>query len=457
MSNRDYLTTRKPLSALVIFVIPMIIGNLFQQLYSSVDAAVVGRYVSEQALAAVGACTSFTNMFIYVAVGGGIGASVIVARHFGSHQYKEMKLAIFTAIFSFLFISIGLGVFGLVFGRPLMMALKTPSDVIDMSMTYLNIYFIGLPFLFMYNIFSSLFNALGRSKIPLLFLICSSLLNIGLDILFVTKLGMGVEGVAWATMISQGISAVLSLIVFLRLIRSLNTEKTAFFSTAKFREMFRIAMPSIFQQLTIGVGMMLVQSVVNTFGSEVLAGFSAAMRVEWFCIVPMTNMGNALSAYSAQNIGAGKPDRIPQGLKAACVVIGICSIAIALALELAPHQLANIFLGSEGSQTAFAACEEYLRITGWFYFMMGFKNASDGILRGCGDMFHFTLANFANLGIRVVMAFTLAPTFGIKIVGYALILGWVANIAISFGRYMTGKWRYIYRGKTLAQSEAADG
>ena len=212
--------------------------------------------------------------------------------------------------------------------------------------------------------------------------------------------------------------------------------------------MFKIALPSIFQQLTIGVGMMLVQSVVNTFGSEILAGFSAAMRIEWFCIVPMTAIGNALSSYSAQNIGAGKPDRIPQGLRAACVIIGICSIAIALALELGYHPLIEIFLGSSGTKAAFDAGEQYLRITGWIYFMMGFKSASDGILRGCGDMPMFTIANFVNLAVRVVMAFTLAPHFGIMIVGIALPLGWTANIIISFGEYLRGKWRTIYTQKT---------
>ena len=239
MNNRDYLTTKKPLNALVVFVIPMIIGSLFQQLYSRVDAAVVGRYVGEQALAAVGACTSFTNMFIYVAVGGGIGASVIVARHFGSHNYKEMKLSVFTAIISFLLISIGLAVFGLIFGRPLMIALKTPADVLDMSMSYLDIYFAGLPFLFMYNIVSSLFNALGKSRIPLVFLIISSLLNVVLDIVFVTQFNMEVAGVAWATLISQGISVVFSFIVFFRLLRALSVQKLQYFQGRSFGKCLR--------------------------------------------------------------------------------------------------------------------------------------------------------------------------------------------------------------------------
>ncbi len=444
MKNLDYLTTKKPLYALFVFAMPMIIGNLFQQFYSMVDAVVVGRYVSQTALAAVGACTSFTNMFIYVAVGGGIGASVIVSRYFGAHKYDEMKLSSFTAMLSFLLISICLAAFGLLFGRPLMVLLRTPADALDMAMEYLNIYFIGLPFLFMYNILNSLFNALGRSKIPLIFLIASSLLNVVLDIVFVTQLHMGISGVAWATLIAQGISVVLSLIVYLRLVRSLHPARTALFSTREFREMFRIALPSIFQQLTIGIGMMLVQSVVNTFGSEVLAGFSAAMRIEWICIVPMTATGNALSSYCAQNMGAGKPDRVPQGLRAACVIVGVASVIIALALELGHHQLIDMFLGADGTQAAYEAGEKYLRITGWFYFMMGFKNASDGILRGCGDMPMFTLANFANLGIRVAMAFLLAPSYGIAIIGIALIMGWAANIVISFGQYCRGKWRTIY-------------
>lgn len=222
--ENDYLIQKKPLLALLIFSLPMIIGNLFQQFYTMADSAIVGRFVSEQALAAVGASYALTNIFICVAIGGGIGASVIVSRYFGAKEYENMKAAVFTALLSFLFVSIVLGGIGLLFGRKIMIVLNTPADVLDLSVQYLNIYFLGLPFLFMYNVLSAMFNALGKSRIPLYFLIFSSVFNVILDVVFVTRFQMGVAGVAWATLIAQGLSAVLSFFVFLRDLRKIEVE-----------------------------------------------------------------------------------------------------------------------------------------------------------------------------------------------------------------------------------------
>ena len=186
--NKDYLITEKPSRALLIFSIPMIIGNLFQQAYTIVDSAIVGRYVGETALAAVGASYALTSIFICIAIGGGIGASVIISHHFGAHNYGRMKTGIRTALLSFLFISLILGGIGLIFSQQIMEVLNTPADAIDIAVTYLNIYFLGLPFLFMYNILSSMFNALGESRIPLYLLIFSSVLNIFLDLYMVAVL-----------------------------------------------------------------------------------------------------------------------------------------------------------------------------------------------------------------------------------------------------------------------------
>lgn len=225
--ENNYLIREKPMKALILFALPIIIGNLFQQTYTMAD-------------------------------------SVIVSRYFGAKDYKKTITAIFTSLISFFILSILLAAVGLLFGRGIMSALNTPADALDMAVEYLNIYFIGLPFLFMYNVLSAMFNALGQSRIPLYFLIFSSLFNIALDFILVTQFAMGVAGVAWATLIAQGVSAVLSFIVLLSKL----------------------------------------QSVVNSFGTETLAGFSAAMRIEAICVVPMTGIGNAVSSYTAQNIGA---------------------------------------------------------------------------------------------------------------------------------------------------------
>ena len=205
--ERDYLVTDRPMKALFVFSLPMILGNFFQQLYNTVDSAIVGRYVGEQALAAVGASYALTTVFISIAIGGGLGASVLVSRFFGAHAYDRMKESIYTAFVAFLVLSTVLGAFGYVSSRQIMAWLKTPAESLAMADVYLQIYFLGLPFLFMYNIISATFNALGKSRYPLVFLIFSSLLNVGLDIYMVRNLGWGVAGAAGATVLAQGCSA----------------------------------------------------------------------------------------------------------------------------------------------------------------------------------------------------------------------------------------------------------
>ena len=439
--QNDYLIKERPLKALLLFSLPIILGNLFQQTYTMADSAIVGRFVGEQALAAVGASYSLTNIFICVAFGGGIGASVIVSRYFGAGQYRPMKLAVYTAFLAFLGISVLLGGLGLAASGEIMLLLNTPADVMDMAVEYLNIYFLGLPFLFMYNVLSSMFNALGKSRIPLYFLIFSSLFNIVLDVISVTWLNMGVAGVAWATLIAQGISAVLSFIVFMRLMRQLSKEPSGIFDRTELLSMTKIALPSILQQSTVSIGMMLVQSVVNSFGSQALAGFSAGMRIESICVVPMSGVGSAISSYTAQNIGAGSEERVVKGYHAAIQMVIAFAVILCVALQLFHKPLIELFLGDEGTAAALSTGQDYLKFIGWFFCLIGFKMAADGLLRGAGDMTMFTIANLVNLFIRVVVAMTMAPIYGIHMVWVAVPIGWFVNWSISYCEYRTGKWR----------------
>ncbi len=441
--DNDYLIQKKPLKALILFALPMMVGNLFQQTYTMADSAIVGRLVGEDALAAVGASYALTNIFICIAIGGGIGASVIVSRYFGAKEYNRMKLAVSTAFVSFLAVSIVLALPGLLWGRRILLLLNTPIDVLDMAAEYLGIYFLGLPFLFMYNVLSSTFNALGKSRIPLYFLIFSSLFNIALDFLLVGHFGLEVAGAAWATLIAQGISALLSFGVFLYVLKKLACGKTRLFDGAELRDMTKIALPSILQQSIVSIGMMLVQSVVNGFGSQALAGFSAGMRVESICVVPMAAIGNAMSTFTAQNIGAGKSDRIAAGYHAANKMVLACAALIALVLELFYRPIIAFFLGDKGTLAALSTGQDYLTFMGWFFCLIGFKMAVDGLLRGAGDMKMFTIANLANLFIRVAFSMALAPRFGIEMVWAAVPIGWFANWAISFLQYRTGRWKLL--------------
>ena len=440
-TSNDYLITEKPMKALVKFSIPMIIGNFFQQAYTIEDSAIVGHYNGETALAAVGASYALTTIFMFIALGGGIGASVIISQHFGARRFAQMKTATYTALLTFLGLSVLLAGFGLLFSRPIMSSLNTPKDALGIAVVYLNIYFYGLPFLFMYNILSSLFNALGKSRIPLYFLIFSSLLNVVLDWYMVAILDMGVPGAAYATFIAQGLSAILSFIVFLKEISQYKEKANGVFSVVELGHMTRIAIPSILQQSTVSIGMMLVQSVVNGFGTQALAGFSAAIRIENLCLVPLASFGNALSSYTAQNIGADKKDRVPQGYRAANIMVGITAVVICVVLELFHTQIIGMFLDASPSPETVATGENYLKFVGFFFCWVGLKMAVDGVLRGAGDVKMFTIANIVNLSIRVLLSWFGAPVWGIQMVWYAVPMGWFANFVISYCEYRTGRWR----------------
>lgn len=445
--EKEYLIREKPLKALLLFAFPMIIGNLFQQFYTMVDSVVVGRFVGENALAAVGASYSLTNVFISIAIGGGMGASVLTSRYFGGRNYKRMKTSVSTALLSFLAVSIVLGGAGLLLGKEIMELLNTPENIMEDATEYLNIYFIGLPFLFMYNVLASMFNALGKSRIPLYLLIFSSVFNVVLDVIMVYSFHMGVAGVAWATLIAQGISAVMAFLIFAGEMKSYEGgEQSQWFDKRELGEMCGIALPSILQQSTVSIGMMLVQSVVNSFGAQMLAGYSAGMRIESICIVPMAAMGNVMSSYTAQNLGAGKQERAVKGYHTAYGIVFGFGILLCVILELFYRPLIAMFLGEEGTVLAMNTGMSYMRFIGFFFSFIGLKMITDGLLRGAGDMKVFTIANMVNLCIRVVVAVTMAPRFGIAFVWYAVPMGWLANYLISFARYRTGKWKTTGRG-----------
>lgn len=434
------MLTGKPGRALFFFALPMIIGNLFQQFYTMVDSIIVGKYVGENALAAVGASYALTTVFIMIAIGGGIGASVITSQYLGAGEHRKMKTSVFTALITFLAVSTALAVFGFVGNEWILSALKTPENIFADASLYLNIYFIGLPFLFMYNILSSMFNALGKSRIPLYLLIFSSVLNIVLDLWFVKGFHLGVAGVAIATVIAQGISAVISFFLLMAQLRGYASERAAFFDTEMLRRMVKIAIPSILQQSIVSIGMLLVQSVVNQFGSAVVAGYAAGMRVESVCIVPMIATGNAVSTFTAQNLGAKAPERVKQGYRTSYGIILAFGIAICLILTLFHEPIIAAFLDEQASAAAFATGNEYLKFIAFFFFFIGFKACTDGVLRGAGDVGVYLAANLCNLFIRVTVANVCAPIWGVQMVWYAVPIGWIVNYVISFAWYLTGRW-----------------
>lgn len=435
MMRDDYLTEENPLKAILFFSLPMMTGNLFQQFYTMADSIIVGRFIGENALASVGASYALTAVFISIAIGGGAGASVITSKAFGAKDYEKVKESISTSLIAFLVISFILAVFGYVFSDRIMLALNTPQDILSDAVLYLRIYFLGLPFLFLYNILSSIFNSLGKSRIPLFLLIFSSLLNIALDIVAVAYLDMGVAGAAWATLLSQALSALLSFFVLLRITSSYGSGGYPLFTISVFSAMSKIALPSLLQQMTINLGMMLVQSVVNLFGSEVLAGYSASIRIDNIVTVPLSAVGNAMSPYTAQNIGARKKERVSTGYRISFVIILVLWCISCLILQLFPKEIIGLFLGEKGTDAAYSTGVGYLTFLGWFYFILGFAFITGGVLRGAGKMGMFLLASLLNLSFRVIGSMIFAPKCGVAIVWYVVPVGWILYFTTCFLSY----------------------
>lgn len=439
---KENLITQPPARSLFFFALPMIIGNLFQQFYNMADSIIVGNLVGEDALAAVGASYSFTTVFIMIAIGGGIGASVLTSQYLGAGHYKEMKSSVYTFLITFAVFSTLLAILGFAVNPTVLRLLKTPDNIMADAVSYLQIYFVGLPFMFMYNILSANFNALGRSKIPLFLLIFSSVLNIILDLWMVGGLNLGVAGAAIATVIAQGIAAVISFTILMRLLSAYAVEgKVQRFRRDMFATGVKVAIPSIIQQSIVSIGMLLTQSAVNQFGSSALAGYSAGSRLESLCIVPMIATGNAMSTFTAQNLGAGKPDRVRQGYHAAYGIIIGFGVLLILISQLFYEPIIAAFVEQGESAVAFETGTAYFRFIGFFFSFLGFKAITDGILRGAGDIKVYMLANLINLAIRVAVAQLCSPVWGIQMIWYAVPMGWTVNYLISYFWYRTGNWQ----------------
>lgn len=432
----------RPGRTLFYFAMPMILGNLFQQFYNMADSVIVGKYVGEEALAAVGASYSLTTVFIMIAIGGGIGASVLTSQYLGAGEMAEMKTSVYTALFSFLGLSILLAAGGLWLHRGILIALKTPDNILDQAACYLRIYFCGLPFLFLYNVLSAMFHALGKSKIPLFLLIFSSLLNVGLDLYTVCILGWGVAGVAAATVAVQGLSAALSFGILMGTLKryACADGKPRLYQWSMLARGTRIAVPSIVQQSIVSIGMLLVQSVVNGFGSSVLAGYSAGSRVESLCIVPMIATGNAVSTFTAQNLGAEQADRVKKGYRAGMCMVAVFGGILFVLLQLFHESAVQAFLNEDAGREALQTGSSYLFFISFFFVLIGGKAVTDGVLRGAGDVGVYMASNLANLTIRVAFANLAAPYIGVQAVWWAVPIGWAVNLTISCLRYRTGRW-----------------
>lgn len=439
------LTKEHPDKTLWRFLLPMMFSVAFQQIYNIADSMIAGRFAGEDALAAVGASYPITVIFMAFAVGMNLGASVIVSRLFGAGDRKGVKRAVTTAFASSLSLAVILTVYGYFFCRNMMEWIHTPQNIMQDGVLYLKIYVFGLIFLMLYNVCTGIFTALGDSRTPLWFLLGSSAGNIVLDLLFVAKLHWGVAGVAWATFIAQGISAVLALVTLLaRLQKFAGTERVPLFDRKLFVQILAIAVPSILQQSVLSVGNLFVQDIVNRYGSAVVAGYSGAIKLNTFAINIFMTLGSCLSSYMAQNIGAGKQERIPMGFRTGLKLSELTALPFVVLYFGLGQQMMGLFLNAESS-AAIHAGVMFLRIVSPWYFMIVVKLMTDGIIRGSGAMIYFVIATIPDLILRIGFALMLSPRFGSTGIWMAWPFGWIAATVLTIIFYRKVKNGYRMR------------
>lgn len=433
--NKD-LTVGKPETVLWKFCLPLFGSIIFQQLYNIADSLVAGKFIGDTALAAVGNSYEITLIFIAFAFGCNMGCSVVVSQLFGAKEFDRLKTAVTTACIFSGAVCTALMIGGILCSDMLLQLMKTPKEVFADSKLYLDIYIWGLPFVFFYNISTGFFSALGDSKTPFYFLAVSSVSNIAVDIVFVKNLHMGVAGVAWATFLCQGVSCILAVLtVWLRLRKIPCKGKPELYNLGLQKRILIIAIPSILQQSFISVGNIMIQSVINGFGASVMAGYSAAVKLNNLVITSFSTIGNGISNYSAQNLGAGKNERIKEGFRAGIKMVFCLCVPFCILYFFFGKYLLLLFMKKD-SMEALMTGSQFLQILSPFYFVVSAKLTADGILRGISAMRQFMLATFVDLILRVLLAFFLSDLTKSAIgIWCAWPVGWTVAMIISVSFY----------------------
>ena len=435
------MTTGSPTKTLWLFSIPMLLSVMFQQIYNIADSMIAGQYIGEDALAAIGASYPITMIFMAVAIGSNVGSSVVISQLFGAKQLKQMKTAISTTFITSVVISIFLMVGGLIFCTPMMQILQTPTNIFQDAELYLQIYIVGIIFLFLYNICTGIFTALGDSRTPLYFLIGSSIGNIVLDLIFVIIFKWGVAGVAWATFMAQGTACILSAMTLVMRMKQIQVEGSHnYFSWNMLRKISQIAIPSILQQSFVSIGNLFIQGLINSYGSAVIAGYASAIKLNTFAITSFSTLGNSISSFTAQNMGANKKERVQKGFQSGCLMGLIVVLPFFLAYFFFSSKMLGLFM-NENSQNALSVGTTFLHIVSPFYLVIAAKLIADGVLRGAGAMNQFMISTFTDLILRVILSFILSYFWGTTGIWSSWPIGWLAAMLISCGFYKLGTWQ----------------
>lgn len=443
--TQDFTTGREaPL--ILRFALPMLLGNVFMQTYQLVDSIIVGRYLGKEALAAVGASTPIIFMIVALIMGISMGASVVVSQYFGARDLDKVRATCDTLFLFLLVAGAAVSILGVVFSRQILGLMDLPADVLPHATEFLRIYFVGAVLLFGYNAVSAVLRGVGDSKTPLYFLILSSALNVGLDFLFILGFGWGIAGAAWATTISQGVAFLLCVLYVNRRgdvvrVRIFHNN----FDWRIFRQCLRLGLPTGLQQMFVGAGNTAVMTIVSGFGTDVIAAYSAVMRIDMFASLPIMNFSAALTSFVGQNISVGKFRRIHRGLLSTLLMSLISLVVVNATIMIFAGPLVGLF-------TADAAHADYaemirhgrqcLIVMNSFYFIFAIMFTLNGLLRGAGEAIVPMLTTLLSLWVvRVPVAALFSRWFGADGIWWAVPIGWLLGAVVTVIYYYTGRWK----------------
>lgn len=442
--NRGLMTEGVIWKEILLFSIPLLLGNLFQQLYNAVDSVVVGNYIGAQALAAVGSSAPVINLLVSFFMGLAVGAGVIISRYFGARKKEELHIAVHTSLALTFAAGLVMTLIGVLISPYVLQWVGTPSDVMESSVLYLRIYFLGILSVMVYNMGSGILRAVGDSRNPLYFLIVSSVTNIILDMLFVIVFHMGIAGVGWATLIAQTISAVLTMLLLMRTKEEYQVKlKHIRFHKHMLYEIVRLGLPSGLQNAIVSFSNVIVQSNINAFGSLAMAGCGSYTKIDGFAILPVMSYSMALTTFTGQNMGAKKYDRVKQGAKTGILMSVITIVCIsALLLMFGPNVLA--IFSSDPTVINYGLYMMHVLAPG--YIFLAISHAFNGIIRGAGiTTVPMIVMVTCWCGLRMAWILTSVPLFhdiGVVFMGWPLT--WIASALWLFLYYRKGKWMTRY-------------
>ena len=434
------MLTDSPTKTLLIFSLPILLGNLLQQFYSIIDSVVVGNYVSANALGSIGNTMPIIFMVICISFGLSNGASILIGQTIGAKQDHRIKPLGYSSLFYAMMIGLVLSIICIPNAMNLVKMINTPLELQQDSANYLTIYFYGLIFVFGFNMISAIFRSLGDSMSPLIFLIVTSVLNIILDLVFVLVFEMGVEGVAIATVLSQALAFLLQVILLNIRLRKFTTENKQWIELKSLVQLSKLALPATSQEILIGLGIILTQVLVNQFGSNVVSAYTITSKITDFVMLPMVNLGIGMTVFTAQNVGAFQYDRVKQAHLNMLKITLSFGLIMAILVSLFGNQLISLFLGENLTQEILEVGRVYLYYSAITFFFMAILFPAESLLKGAGDINMFLFIAITGSFTKIVAALILIPYFGVQGIWFGIAFGWFVEMSLTLYRYRSNKW-----------------